>query len=122
MDIATKFASGQQAVEAIFHKDKDKGKRKEDAPEASTQHNSKKNNKKKVPREKHEVLKTDLVIATYQINLRGPLGVSMSSIRCSRKRAPITRAQSSTPSRSVTYSDTTSTNPTPRWATTIRGP
>jgi hypothetical protein len=32
MDIATKFASGQEAVEAIFHKDKDSGKWKEDAP------------------------------------------------------------------------------------------
>ena len=36
MDIATKFASGQEAIEAIFHEDKGKGKRKEDAPEVST--------------------------------------------------------------------------------------
>jgi hypothetical protein len=36
MDIATKFASGQEAVEAIFRKDKQpQGRQKEDAPEAS---------------------------------------------------------------------------------------
>jgi hypothetical protein len=28
MDIATKFASGRQVIEAIFHKDKDSGKQK----------------------------------------------------------------------------------------------
>lgn len=47
MDIATKFASGQEDVEAIFHKDKGSKKRKEDAPEATTQCKSKKNKKKK---------------------------------------------------------------------------
>jgi hypothetical protein len=37
MDIATKFASGQEAVEAIFRKDKQpQGRPPEDAPEAST--------------------------------------------------------------------------------------
>jgi hypothetical protein len=36
MDIATKFASGPEAIEAIFHEDKGKENRKEDAPEAST--------------------------------------------------------------------------------------
>jgi hypothetical protein len=36
MDIATKFASGQEAVEAIFRKDKQpQGRQKEDAPEVS---------------------------------------------------------------------------------------
>jgi hypothetical protein len=38
MDIATKFASGQEAVEAIFRKDKQpQGRPKEDAPKASVQ-------------------------------------------------------------------------------------
>jgi hypothetical protein len=38
MDIATKFASGQEAVEAIFRKDKQpQGHQPEDVPEASTQ-------------------------------------------------------------------------------------
>jgi hypothetical protein len=47
MDIATKFASDQEAIEALFHKDKGNGKRKEDAPEAYTQRNPKKGKKKK---------------------------------------------------------------------------
>jgi hypothetical protein len=43
MDIATKFASGQEAVEAIFQKDKQsQGTQKEDAPKASVQRGSKK--------------------------------------------------------------------------------
>jgi hypothetical protein len=43
MDIATKFASGQEAVEAIFRKDKQpQGRQKEDAPEASVQRGTKK--------------------------------------------------------------------------------
>jgi hypothetical protein len=38
MDIATKFASGQEAVEAIFRKDKQpQGRQQEDVPEASAQ-------------------------------------------------------------------------------------
>jgi hypothetical protein len=48
MDIATKFASGQEAVEAIFRKDKQpQGRQKEDTPEASVQRGSKKKAKKK---------------------------------------------------------------------------
>jgi hypothetical protein len=36
MDITTKFASGQEAVEAIFQKDKQpQGRQQEDVPEAS---------------------------------------------------------------------------------------
>jgi hypothetical protein len=35
MDVATKFASGQEAIEVIFRKDKQpQGEPKEDAPEA----------------------------------------------------------------------------------------
>jgi hypothetical protein len=38
MDIATKFASGQEAVEAIFRKDKQpQGRQQEDVPEAFAQ-------------------------------------------------------------------------------------
>jgi hypothetical protein len=47
MDIATKFALGQEAVEALFHKDKGDKKRKEGTLEASTQRNPKKGRKKK---------------------------------------------------------------------------
>jgi hypothetical protein len=43
MDIATKFASGQEAVEAIFRKDKKpRGRQQEDVPEASAQRGTKK--------------------------------------------------------------------------------
>jgi hypothetical protein len=43
MDIATKYASGQEAVEAIFRKDKQpQGRQKEDAPEVSVQRGTKK--------------------------------------------------------------------------------
>jgi hypothetical protein len=42
MDIATKFASGQEAVEAIFRKDKQpQGRQQEDVPEASVQRGAK---------------------------------------------------------------------------------
>jgi hypothetical protein len=48
MDIATKFASGQEAVEAIFQKDKQpQGRQQEDVPEASAQRGTKKKAKKK---------------------------------------------------------------------------
>ena len=48
MDITTKFASSQEAVEAIFRKDKQpQGRPPEDAPEASTQRSAKKKGKKK---------------------------------------------------------------------------
>jgi hypothetical protein len=42
MYIATKFASGQEAVEAIFRKDKQpQGRQQEDVPEASAQRGTK---------------------------------------------------------------------------------
>jgi hypothetical protein len=47
MDITTKFASGQEAVEAIFRKDKQpQGRQQEDVPEASAQRGTKKKGKK----------------------------------------------------------------------------
>jgi hypothetical protein len=43
MDIATKFASGQEAVEAIFRKDKQpQGRQQEDVSDASAQRGTKK--------------------------------------------------------------------------------
>jgi hypothetical protein len=48
MDIATKFASGQEAVEATFQKDKQpQGRQQEDVPEVSAQRGTKKKAKKK---------------------------------------------------------------------------
>jgi hypothetical protein len=72
MDIATKFASGQQAVEAIFWKDKQpQGRQKEDAPEASVQRGSKKKAKKKA-QAKRDAIGADLVAATEHRNPQKP--------------------------------------------------
>jgi hypothetical protein len=72
MDIATKFASGQEAVEAIFRKDKQpQGRQQEDVPEASAQRGMKKKGKKK-SQAKHDATDADLVAATEHRNLRKP--------------------------------------------------
>jgi hypothetical protein len=77
MDIATKFASGQEAIEALFHMDKVKRKRKEDTPKASTQRNPRKGKKKKVQQGPRETLATELVVAVEKRNPepQGGLGV-----------------------------------------------
>jgi hypothetical protein len=73
-DIATKFASGQEAVEAIFRKDKQPlGRQKEDAPEASVQRGTKKKAKKKA-QAKPDAVDTDLVAAAEHRNPRKPPG------------------------------------------------
>ena len=68
MDITTKLASGQEAVEALFHKDKGDGKRKEGAPEASTQCNPNKGKKKKTQQGPPEPLTVELVTAIEKHN------------------------------------------------------
>jgi hypothetical protein len=74
MDIATKFASGQEAVEAIFRKDKQpQGRQKEDAPEASDQRGMKKKAKKKA-QAKRDAIDADLVAAAEHRNPRKPHG------------------------------------------------
>jgi hypothetical protein len=74
MDIATKFASGQEAVEAIFQKDKKPQERqKEDVPEASAQRGTKKKAKKKV-QAKRDAADADLVAAAEHRNPRKPPG------------------------------------------------
>jgi hypothetical protein len=74
MDIATKFASGQEAVEAIFWKDKQpQGRQKEDAPEASIQRGTKKKAKKKA-QAKRDIVDADLVVAAEHRNPRKPPG------------------------------------------------
>jgi hypothetical protein len=74
MDIATKFASGQEAIEAIFRKDKQpQGRQKGDAPEASVQRGTKKKAKKKA-QAKRDSVDADLVAAAEHRNLRKPLG------------------------------------------------
>jgi hypothetical protein len=74
MDIATKFASGQEAVEAIFRKDKQpQGRQKEDVPEASVQRGTKKKTRKKA-QAKRDVVDADLVAAAEHRNPRKPPG------------------------------------------------
>jgi hypothetical protein len=74
MDIATKFASGQEAVEAIFRKDKQpQGRQQEDIPEASAQRGTKKKAKKK-SQAKHDAANADLVTAAEHRSLRKPPG------------------------------------------------
>jgi hypothetical protein len=72
MDIATKFASGQEAVEAIFWKDKQpQGRQPGDVPEASAQRGTKKKGKKK-SQAKRDASDVDLVAATEHRNPRKP--------------------------------------------------
>jgi hypothetical protein len=74
MDIATKFASGQEAVEAIFWKDKQpQGCQQEDVPEASAQRSMKKKAKKKL-QAKRDAADADLVAVAEHRNPRKPPG------------------------------------------------
>jgi hypothetical protein len=74
MDIATKFASGQEAVEAIFRKDKQpQGRQQEDVPEVFTQRGTKKKAKKK-SQAKRDAADADLVAAVEHRNPWKPPG------------------------------------------------
>jgi hypothetical protein len=74
MDIATKFASGHEAVEAIFRKDKHpQGRQPEDVPEAFAQRGTKKKGKKK-SQAKRDAADVDLVAAAEYKNPRKPPG------------------------------------------------
>jgi hypothetical protein len=72
MDIATKFASGQEAVEAIFRKDKQpQGRQPDDVPEASAQRSARKKGKKK-SQAKCDATDADFVTAAEHKNPRKP--------------------------------------------------
>jgi hypothetical protein len=74
MDVTTKFASGQEAVDAIFRKDKQpQGEPKTDAPEASAQRGMKKKAKNK-SRAKRDVADANLVAAAEHRNPQKPPG------------------------------------------------
>jgi hypothetical protein len=74
MDVATKFALGQEAVEAIFRKDKQpQGEPKEDAPEASAQRGAKKKTRKKA-QAKRNAADVNLVAAAEHRNPQKPPG------------------------------------------------
>ena len=66
LDIATSFASGEEAVGAIFPDTDTKGKRRDEAPEASAPHLPKR--KKKGCLGKQEVLEADLITAAERKN------------------------------------------------------
>jgi hypothetical protein len=75
MDTATKFASGQEAVEAIFRKDEQpQGRQPEDVPEASAQRGARKKGKKKKSQAKRDAADADLVAAAEHRNPRKPSG------------------------------------------------
>jgi hypothetical protein len=94
MDIATKFASGQEAVEAIFWKDKQpQGRQKEDALEAFAQRGTKKKAKKKA-QAKRDAADADLIAAVEHRNPRKPPGGAnmlnkMLNESCPYHRAPV---------------------------------
>jgi hypothetical protein len=72
MDIATKFASGQEVVEAIFRKDKPpQGRQPEEVPETFAQRGTKKKGKKK-SQAKRDAADADLVAAAEHRNPRKP--------------------------------------------------
>jgi hypothetical protein len=73
MDITTKFASGQEAVEAIFRKDKQpQGCQLEEVPEASAQRSTKKGKKKS--QAKRDATDADLVTVAEHRNPGKPPG------------------------------------------------
>jgi len=71
LDVATNFASGEEAVGAIFPDNDTKGKRMDEAPRASASHLPK---KKKDRQGNQGVLGAGLVAATERKNPRGPRG------------------------------------------------
>jgi hypothetical protein len=114
MDIATKFASGQEAVEVIFRKDKHpQGRQKENVPEASVQRSTKKKTRRR--RKQNATPLTRISSLLPSTGILGSLpGGPTCSTRCSRSRAPITGVPSSTPLKSATCSGVTSIRLDPR--------
>jgi hypothetical protein len=111
MDIATKFASGQEAVEAIFRKDKQpQGRPSEDAPEGSTQRGAKKKGKKK-SQAKRDAADADLLAAAEYKNPRKPPEGANLFDKMLKEPCPYHQGPSSTPLRSVSCFGATSTGP-----------
>jgi hypothetical protein len=112
MDITTKFASGQEAVEAIFRKDK-QGGHKEDAPKASAQRGAKKKTKKRA-QAKRNTVDTDLVAAAEHKNPRKPPGGANAFDKMLKESCPYHRGPVKHTLRSATCSGATSTRLDPR--------
>jgi hypothetical protein len=105
MDIATKFASGQEVVEAIFRKDKQpQGRQQEDVPEAS--------GTKKKGRKRNATPPTQILSLLPSTGTLGSLPEGPTcSTRCSRSHAPTTRVPSITPLRNASCFGATSIRP-----------
>ena len=102
MDIATKFASGQEVVEAIFQKDRQpQGCPQEDVPEASAQRGTKKKTRKKA-QTKCDAADADLVAAAEHWNPRKPPGGANMFDKMLKESCPYHRGPSSTPLKSAT--------------------
>jgi hypothetical protein len=114
MDIATKFASGQEAVEAIFRKDKQpQGRQPEDVPEASAQRDTRKKGKKK-SQAKHDATDADLVAAVEHRNPRKPPGGANLFDKMLKESCPYHQGLVKHTLRSVSCFSATSTRPGPR--------
>jgi hypothetical protein len=88
MDVATKFTSGQEAVEAIFRKDKQpQGEPKKDAPEASAQRGTKKKAKNK-SQAKRDAADANLVAAAEHRNPRKPPGGAVAFDKMLKESCP----------------------------------
>jgi hypothetical protein len=101
MDVATKFASGQEAVEAIFRKDKQPQGSRRQTPLRCLPSGARRG-RPKTSRERSATPQTRISslrpsTGTLINHLEGPA----RSTRCSKSRAPITRGPSNTPSKNV---------------------
>jgi hypothetical protein len=106
MDIITNYATGEEAVGAIFGGDQDKGKRKDEDLESSNWDTKRNNRKKKNQQGKRGAMADDLVVAADCKKPRGP-PTGVSSTKCSRNYAPTTRDPQTTTSRTATcFGDT----------------
>jgi hypothetical protein len=72
IDIVTNYATGKEAVGAIFGGDQDKGKLKVDNPMSPSRGSKRNNRKKKSQQGKLEALADELVAVTERKKPRGP--------------------------------------------------
>jgi hypothetical protein len=101
MDIVTNYATGEEAVGAIFGGDQDKGKRKGEEPKGSIRGAKRSNRKKKNQQGKRKATTDDLVAAADRKKPRGP-PVGAFSTKCSKNRVPTARDPRTTTSRTAT--------------------
>jgi hypothetical protein len=114
MDIATKFASGQEAVEAIFRKDKQpQGRQKEASSRSPSSVARRIRTGRRRKQNAMPLTRISSLLPSTGILGSLPEGPTCST-RCLRSRAPITGVPSSTPLKSATCSGVTSIRLDPR--------